>query len=318
MASKIVRIGLHDADGGKHPNLALGKLAAKHRALGHEVERFMALMPYDMIYASMVFSWSDEDPSLPSSAIRGGTGYGCAATLPEDVEHLCPDYDFLGINHSLGFTTRGCPNRCPFCIVPKKEGPIRAHADVEEFLRHKSVVLMDNNILAHPHGIAQLEKLARLEVRVDINQGVDASLIDGAIARRLAGLKYIRFLRLACDSRSEMASVDKALQALRAAGLKAEIFCYVLIEDVESALERIEFLRSRDVTMFGQPLRPLGSRGPAPLELRRLARYVNHKAIFKSVPWEQYNSSIRNNRTGKSHGKEHDSRRGRLSPALAE
>ncbi|MDL2315479.1 hypothetical protein LJC59_00150 [Desulfovibrio sp. OttesenSCG-928-A18] len=37
------RIAIHDADGGKYPNLALMKLAAWHRAQGDVMERFVAL-----------------------------------------------------------------------------------------------------------------------------------------------------------------------------------------------------------------------------------------------------------------------------------
>lgn len=286
--SKVQRIALYDADGGKHPNLSLGKLAAWHRSQGDVVERFIALLQYDVVYASKVFSWTPDNPYLPAHTRRGGTGYSYSVVLPEVVEHMCPDYSFLGINYSLGFTTRGCPNRCLWCIVPQKEGDIQAHAGIEEFLRHKRVVLMDNNILAHPHGIAQLESLSGLGVRVDINQGLDARLIDTFLARLLASLKWIRFIRLACDSTSQMLEVEKAVRLLRSAGIQAELYCYVLVQDVENALERVEFLRALGVSPFAQPYRAPCSRNPAPEEQRRFARYVNHKAIFNTVPWAEY------------------------------
>lgn len=68
---------------------------------------------------------------------------------------------------------------------------MQPHADIEEFLRHKDVVLLDNNVLAHPHGIAQIEKMARLGVRVDFNQGLDARMIDDGVARLLGKLKWL-------------------------------------------------------------------------------------------------------------------------------
>ena len=83
------------------------------------------------------------------------------------------DYSLYDLNHSLGFITRGCINKCPWCIVPEKEGTIRACADLSEFVRHPDVVLMDNNILAHPHGVRQLEKAAQLDLRLDSTGGVD-------------------------------------------------------------------------------------------------------------------------------------------------
>jgi len=30
----------------------------------------------------------------------------------------------------MGFLTRGCPLRCPFCLVPRKEGGVRLAEDL--------------------------------------------------------------------------------------------------------------------------------------------------------------------------------------------
>ena len=151
---------------------------------------------YDKVYSSKVFRFTPQDQMLPCGTIRGGVGYGEALTLSDEIEHTCPDYALYGCEHALGFTTRGCPNKCAWCVVPSKEGKIRAHADVEEFLSGKrSVVLMDNNILAHAHGITQLEQIAALGVKLDCNQGLDARLVDGAIARLLGRIRWIRFVR---------------------------------------------------------------------------------------------------------------------------
>lgn len=219
-----MKVVLHDADCTSFPNLALMKLSAWHKAKGDSVERFMPMLHGEaesndcIIYSSKVFTWKSADRYLPHSAVRGGTGYGINENLPEDVEHTCPDYNFYGVDYSLGFLTRGCIRSCPWCVVPTKEGAIRAHADIEEFCRHRDVKLMDNNVLAHSHGIAQIEKMARLDLRVDFNQGLDARLIDDAIARRLAALRWTRFLRLACDQKSQMPEVERAVRLLQAAG----------------------------------------------------------------------------------------------------
>jgi hypothetical protein len=49
-----LRVAIHDADGGKYPNLALLKLAAWHRARGDTVESFIQLMQYDNVYSRWV------------------------------------------------------------------------------------------------------------------------------------------------------------------------------------------------------------------------------------------------------------------------
>ena len=123
-------IGLHDADRTDFPNLALMKLSAHHKAAGDRVEWFAPLLgPYDRVYSSKVFTYTPDYPYLPEAAELGGTGYKISTELPEETEHIRPDYTLYNLDYSLGFLTRGCPRHCPWCFVPDKEGPIRAHAE---------------------------------------------------------------------------------------------------------------------------------------------------------------------------------------------
>lgn len=281
-----MRIGLHDSDGTKFPNLALLKLSAFHRLRGDEVEQYELGRPYEWVYSSKVFTFTETAEGLPRQTVKGGIGYGDLTCLPDAIEHLCPDYS--GMDHSLGFLTRGCPRHCEWCFVPEKEGEIRAHADIEEFARHRDVVLMDNNVLAHPHGIAQIEKMAAMGLRVDFNQGLDARLIDDGIARRLSKLKWMYPVRLACDKASQIESIGKAVQLLRWHNTTPRrYFCYVLVKDVEDAVERVRYLKGIDVDPFAQPY--LDRDGTPPTkEQRAFARWVNMKAEFKSRTWEDY------------------------------
>lgn len=291
-------VGLHDAEGGtKYPNLALMKLSAWHKAQGDCVEWFIPLraQDYDKVYSSKVFTWTKPDPFLPAHTVKGGTGYGLTLALPDEVEHICPDYSlYKGIDRSYGFLTRGCIRHCPWCVVPGKEGKIHANADIEEFLRHRKAVLMDNNVLAHPWGIQQIEKMVKMRVAVDFNQGLDARLIDPAMAKRLAALRWIKNIRLACDSQGQMPSVKRAVRNIREAGSRTEIFCYCLIrDDVDEALNRLEFLRKLGVTPFAQPFRDFeGKTMPTP-EQKDLARWANLHRFFKAMPpWEVFKKTL--------------------------
>lgn len=306
-------VALHDSDNTNFPNLALMKISAWHKGQGDEVVWFApdAATRYDTVYSSKVFTWTPEESRLPVDTIKSGTGYGFFYELPPKVEHSCPDYSIYRHVHerrnsrlkkpqpeySLGFTTRGCPNDCPWCIVPHKEGHIRAHADVEEFCRHRHVVLLDNNALAHDHGILQIEKMARLGLRVDFNQGLDARRIDWPVARRLAALGWFKPLRLACDRKQQMPAVEKAVGFLRAAGARPkEYFCYVLVTDVDEAHERTLFLQSLGLAPFAQAYRDFSNTVTPTAKQRLFCRWVNHKALFKSISWPAYWEQERNRR----------------------
>ena len=125
-----------------------------------------------------------------------------------------------------------------------KRGAIRPHADIEEFLAgRKRAVLLDNNVLASAWGLAQIEKIVRLGVRVDFNQGLDVRRIarNPELAELLARVRWLRFLRMAYDSCAVQEDVHNAVELLVKCGLSPrKLFFYVLVrDDIGDALERI-------------------------------------------------------------------------------
>ncbi len=285
-----MRVALHDSDGTRFPNLALMKLSAWHKAAGDEVCWFNALQrgSYDLVCSSKVFTFTEEDPYLPEGTFKGGTGYHTKVTLSDVVEHLMPDYGLYDLDYSLGFTTRGCIRHCDYCFVPEKEGPLRVHADLEEFAAHRDVVLLDNNILAHEHGIRQIERAISLGKRLDINQGLDCRLIDAAIARLLARVSWLKPLRLACDGRGQLPALRRAVETLRWHNVTpTRYFVYVLVRDLDDALERIRALKGMHLDPFAQPYVSPDGEKPTPAQ-SAFARWVNHKAEFRSRTWEDY------------------------------
>ena len=92
------------------------KISAWHKAQGDRVEFADPMFGcYDRVYMSKVFTFTADCPDIyHCEVIRGGTGFRDYATvLPEEVEHICPDYSLYGVREAYGFLTRGCPNRCP-------------------------------------------------------------------------------------------------------------------------------------------------------------------------------------------------------------
>jgi hypothetical protein len=285
-----MRIGLHDCEGNGYPNLALMKLSAWHKGRGDSVEWFNELSAslYDKVYSSKVFTWTKTDVFLPECTEHGGSGNDINVMLPQEIEHMCPDYSLYGTGKSYGFLTRGCSRSCKWCIVPDKEGGIRGNADFSQFVRHKEVVLMDNNVLACEHGIRQIEKMSEEKILIDFNQGLDARLIDNAMAKLLGKLKWKPSVRLACDSMGMVEPVRKAVELLRWHNTTpSQYSCYVLVKDIESALERVRFLKGIYVYPFCQPYRSPDGADPTKKQ-KHFSRWVNHRATFRSVTWEEY------------------------------
>jgi hypothetical protein len=190
---------LIDVDG-RLPNLALMKLSTYHKRKGRTVrleKRDCFMKGPDTVYASTVFY-------RPLSMKRnqrlrryygdrltlGGTGTDISLRLPDRVEALQADYTLypeLG-DRAIGFITRGCPFDCSFCVVPGKEGKPRQVSDLDTLLqggRLKKLILLDDNILSHPHADGFLSEMASKDVRVNFTQTLDLRLVDRERAQLL-------------------------------------------------------------------------------------------------------------------------------------
>lgn len=246
------------------------------------------MLTYDRVYSSKVFTFSPENPYLPDCTVRGGTGYGIMDELPADIDIMFPDYSiYPECHHAIGFLTRGCIRKCPWCIVPKKEGGVRSYSTWQEIKRPdiRDIVFMDNNVLACEHGLEQIDDMGGKSVRVDFNQGLDARLITDDVAKMLARLKWINYIRMSADTDAMLDVVLTAIDRLGKYGVKPyKVFVYVLVQDIISAERRAITLRNIGANPFAQPYRDFTTNAEPPLEQRQLARWVNHKAIFKTVP----------------------------------
>ena len=280
-------IGLHDADKTNFPNLALMKLSAYHKAKGDTVDWWTPMLEYDKVYSSKVFTFTPENPYLPQNTIKGGTGYRLYNDLPAEIDAMFPDYSiYPECDYAIGYLTRGCIRNCPWCIVPKKEGKIKAYNTWQNIKRQDSndIVFMDNNVLACEHGLEQIADMGGKNVRVDFNQGLDARLITDETAPLLGKLKWINYVRMSADTDAMLKVVLKAIDLLGANGIKPyRIFVYVLVTDIKSAENRVITLREIGANPFAQPYRDFTNNIEPTQEQRDFARWVNHKAIFKTV-----------------------------------
>jgi hypothetical protein len=182
------------------------------------------------------------------------------------------------------------------------------------------MVLMDNNILACSHGIEQLELLAhshnqgaagnsrigysqewldRLsKIRLDLNQGIDARLVDKGVAEILSKIKWLKYIRFSCDSKEQIDYVLTAADMLISLGIApSKIFVYLLVtQDVADAAFRVEQLRQiPSITIYAQPERNnrLGVPVPNAEQKEFCQRYI-YGGAWRKESWSDYCDKRRN------------------------
>ena len=315
-----MRIGLVDIDGHAkkkkwgatiYPNLALCKIARWHRQQGDEVEWAVPFLHYDVVYMAKVFNFSPDDLTCYDAdrIVRGGTGYDIHSQLSDEIDRLQPDYSIypnIPKDTAYGFLTRGCPNKCPWCVVPRKEGKIRPYMDCDEIAieGRTKLVLMDNNILAAgDYAIEQLEKIIHRGYRVDFNQALDARLVDDRFARLLAQVKWIdRRIRFGCDTHGQIAECERAISLINNYGYRGEYFLYTMIggkSDFRESYERTHYwwLRNHEqrekhlpnIYPYAQPYRdPDNPHSPIPEWQKDMARWCNKHQIFQISEFKDF------------------------------
>ena len=146
-----MNVSLLDVDGHNFPNLALMKISAWCKANGDTVSWYDPLFSgeYGMLYASKVFTFTPDYDFFPVNkkwVIRkGGTGYRLYEDLPQYIDNMLPDYSiYPQYDFAIGFLSRGCIRKCPWCVVPRKEGNIRRYDDIERITQGRKKVLSLN------------------------------------------------------------------------------------------------------------------------------------------------------------------------------
>ena len=95
---------------------------------------------------------------------------------------------------------------------------------------------------------------------------------------------------MSADTDAMLDVVMAAIDRLQRHGVKPyRVFVYVLVHDVESAERRVLALRDAGAIPFAQPYRDFTTNAEPAQELKALARWVNDKAVFKTVrTFEEY------------------------------
>lgn len=123
-------------------------------------------------------------------------------------------------------TSRGCPNNCWFCSVPKREG-----RKIRELPVADGWKVLDDNLLAcsPTHRNAVFDMLARQPHPVEFTGGLESKRLTPAIAEQLAKLR-IQTLYFAYDEPDDFEPLIAAVDLLKQCQVKIHnLRCYVLM-----------------------------------------------------------------------------------------
>ncbi|MCL2647233.1 MAG: hypothetical protein FWD61_09540 [Phycisphaerales bacterium] len=183
-------------------------------------------------------------------------------------------------------TSRGCPNRCWFCSVPKREGPVR------ELPIRDGWNVLDDNLIAcsekHIRGVFAM--LARQSHRIEFTGGLEARRMKPWIAHELRKLKPKQVF-FACDSPLDLEPLREAGNMMFDAGFTQRshvLRCYVLCgypRDVmiEADIRMSEVKRAGFIPMAMLYRDAKGDRDPEWMKFQKA--WARPAIICSKLPW---------------------------------
>lgn len=195
------------------------------------------------IHISVTFTWDLQEADILAKEWSrfGPVKIGGPATGMRGEDFIPGLY----LKQGYVITSRGCPNRCWFCSVPKREGNIRELPIADGWN------VLDDNLLACS------EKHIRVVFEMLKRQGHRSEFTGGMEAKRLKPwhVKLFRELRpkqifFAYDTPDDLPPLEEAARLFREAGdgNRTILRCYVLIgyprDTFDKATKRLKTVKS--------------------------------------------------------------------------
>lgn len=209
--------------------------------------------PASEVHISVAFTWDIEKASRLALA-WGQYGYKIKVGGPAFGDLRDSFTPGFYIQPGVTFTSRGCDNNCPWCLVPANEGGLRL---LEIKPGH---IIQDNNLLQT--GRAHMSKVfAMLKAQprgAKFSGGLDSELVTDWVADELRGLRVDKVF-LSADTEDRLSHLWLAVHKLRFLP-RRKLRCYVLLayenETLEWARDRLEAVWQIGCLPFAQLYQP--------------------------------------------------------------
>jgi hypothetical protein len=244
------------------------------------------LPPHDEVHISCAMTW--DRPRARELAYQWEMATDKPVKLGGPAFHS-PVTEFVQgryLKPNIIFTTRGCNNACPWCIVPKLEGKLTQYESIPV-----GNIIQDNNFLQtdrkHKDKVFEMLKTQR---RISFKGGLEPDLIDDHFVENVRNLR-IDELWLACDTDARFPLFAAGCEKLTKAGFNREkIFCYVLSygKDMDADAERAKAVFEAGAMPFMQLYRDFSeTKTEYSKEWEQFARGWQRPAIIKAKMKEE-------------------------------
>ncbi len=200
---------------------------------------------------------------------------------------------------SIGFLTRGCIRKCPFC-VNKNIDSVTDYSDINDFLdvSRPRIYLWDDNILASKNWRIHLESLMATGKSFQFRQGLDIRLMTKEKAEILSKCSYYGDYIFAFDQIRDKEIIEKKLKIWKEYGshktTKFYLFCGYeigddnsLITDIINIFVRVEVLMKNGC--LGYVMRHEDYRNHLLCNIYvQIARWCNQPQFYKKMSFKEF------------------------------
>ena len=269
----------------KIENTALMQISQFHKQKGDIIEWYSPLYyeDYDKVYVASLFDRTPKPVQRPKFEC-GGTGFDIEKKLPPEIEASNLDYSLFPKCHtSYLWFSRGCPHKCPFCVVPKKEGIIRSVEPKNLNPKGKTVTIVDNNPFMNPKWEEMIEFLQREKKPVNFCSGISIRDFNDLHGLALQKLRIHKQFNIAWDNPREdlRPKIEQLLKFVK----PYQVQCYVLVEywsTQQEDLERIYWLQEKGIDPYVMPYKKTRYG-------KDISRWCNTRKAIASTRFEEYN-----------------------------
>jgi hypothetical protein len=234
----------------------------------------------DEVHVSVTFTWDIQKATRLQKAwsqYYPGVKIGGPAFDSPCINFIPGLYLKTGVT----FTSRGCNNRCPWCLVPPREGKLK---QIENFAAGRLV--NDNNFLqCDREHRAKVYEMLKTQHEIEFIGGLESDLLTEWDVDQMRGLR-IHQLFFACDTPSRLKALQRA-GAMFNDHTHQKLRCYVLLafggQTVSQAVEHLENVWRAGFVPHAQLFQPADKLILYSKDWMLLARQWSRPSIMRSI-----------------------------------